>query len=143
MSKSQLLVVIQFTCIAWFLYRGGIFVDDDFFLVIELAGIALGVWAILAMRIAQLSIFPEPKSNGELRESGPYRWVRHPMYTAVLLTCLALALESGGMLDLLFYAVLIVNQWVKLRYEESLLLDRFEGYAAYMQRTKALIPFFI
>jgi protein-S-isoprenylcysteine O-methyltransferase Ste14 len=143
MSKSQILVLVQFSCIAFFVYRGGVFVHHPMLLVIEIIGIMLGVWAIAAMRIEHLSIFPEPKATGALRENGPYRWIRHPMYTAVLLTCLALALESARLLDAVVFAVLFLNQWIKLRYEETLLLNRYDEYAAYMQRTKALIPFVI
>ena len=49
------------------------------------AGGALGLWALAAMPIRQLRVVPETHPRGRLVRSGPYRMIRHPMYSAVLL----------------------------------------------------------
>src|SRR5207244_11690245 len=76
---------------------------------------------------------------------GPYRVVRHPSYTRVLITFigLALAVQSSGAL-LVLLAVFGVSYGYRMRVEERLLLSELgQDYAEYMKRTKRLIPFII
>ena len=67
-----------------------------------LACMALGLWALSANRPGNFNIRPEPKTDGQLVQTGPYRWIRHPMYTAVLLFSIGCAgfvatLLAGGL----------------------------------------------
>lgn len=143
MPKSLVLVLIQFAAITYFLVFDGWLAPFGIWRIVELIGIGVGVWAIAVMNPMKVSIFPEPRNDGELHTSGPYRWVRHPMYTAVLLVCGAIAAGNGSWLDGIVFSILLINQWIKLRHEESLLTLRYDGYAAYMKKTKALIPYFL
>ena len=54
--------------------------------VFLIAGLALALWAFISMRRSNFSVMPEPVSGGELVERGPYRLIRHPMYTCLLYT---------------------------------------------------------
>ena len=143
MKKSSLLVIVQFSCIGYFVLFNGVLPNHLALIFLEGMGVFIGLWAIQVMGMLNLTIFPEPKSTSTLLERGPYRWVRHPMYTAVIAVCLALALDAPSWLDILVLVILIINQWIKLRYEEGLLEQRFETYSSYKQRTKALIPFIL
>jgi len=143
MKKSFLLVIVQFSCIGYFILFNGVLPNHLALIFLEGMGVFIGLWAIQVMGMLNLTIFPEPKSTSTLLERGPYRWVRHPMYTAVIAVCLALALDAPSWLDILVLVILIINQWIKLRYEEGLLEQRFETYSSYKQRTKALIPFIL
>ncbi len=89
------------------------------------------------------SVMPEPTREGELVTRGIYRHVRHPMYLAVLLCGLAACLAYGSALKWGLLALLAGVLIAKIRREERLLLARFEDYAAYRLRTKALIPYLI
>lgn len=104
------------------------------------ASAALGIWAIIANPPGNFNIRPEPKARGRLVTSGPYRWVRHPMYLSVLL----LAAGAGTWLmngpAILLGLGLLVVLVVKARIEETWLLQTFLGYAEYRQRTHRLIP---
>ena len=78
-------------------------------------------------------------------EKGPYRLVRHPSYTGVLITFigLGLAVQSwGALLALLgvFSVSFGYRMWVE---ERTLLSELGEDYASYMKRTKRLIPFIV
>jgi protein-S-isoprenylcysteine O-methyltransferase Ste14 len=78
-------------------------------------------------------------------EKGPYRFVRHPSYTGVLVTFigLGLAVQSWGAL-LLLLVVFGVSFGYRMRVEEQTLLKELgQDYASYMRRTKRLIPFII
>ena len=84
------------------------------------------------------------KQDHDLVDSGPYRYVRHPIYTGLLLAFVGTALKVGDWRGLIAVAIVLVSFWRKLRVEERWLTEQFgPAYVAYMQRTKALIPGFI
>jgi protein-S-isoprenylcysteine O-methyltransferase Ste14 len=106
-------------------------------------GMMVAVAAITVMPSRSFSVMPEPTSEGELVTRGIYRQLRHPMYLAVLLCGLAACLAYASAVKWGLLALLAGVLIAKIRREERLLLARFEGYAAYRLRTKALIPYLI
>jgi len=84
------------------------------------------------------------KKGHELVEAGPYRFVRHPIYTGILLMCLASAIAAGQLRSWLGFLLLCAGLWIKLKQEESLLLRHFpDEYPSYRSRVKALVPFLL
>lgn len=82
------------------------------------------------------------KQGHELVRSGPYRFVRHPIYTGLLVMCLGTALEMGRLRGWLALPLMATAFCIKLRQEERLLLRHFPvEYPRYQQQVKALIPF--
>lgn len=138
--RSYLLVFIQFAAILAILVTGPVWANATGLRLLELAGIALGGWALIAMQLANLHILPDVRPNAQLVQRGPYRFIRHPMYSALLLTTLALVLDSVSWLRLSVWLVLLVDLLVKLHYEERLLAAHYSGYATYQQQTKRLLP---
>lgn len=104
-------------------------------------GLALMVWSLKTMRLSNLNIMPDLREKSVLVTSGPYRWIRHPMYSAVLLMTLMLVLTDLTGVRCLYWIVLLLDLGLKFRYEESLLLKKHPEYAIYRKRTKMLIPF--
>ncbi len=81
------------------------------------------------------------KHGQELIDSGPYRFVRHPIYSGFLLLFLGDAVMVGDWRGLVAVAIVFVSFWRKLLLEEKWLAQHFgEAYRAYQQRTKALVP---
>ena len=79
--------------------------------------------------------------NHQLIQSGPYRLVRHPIYTAMLGMFVGTAMVSGGLYALLGVVLAAVAYWRKVRIEEHYLHQAFgEEYAEYSRITPALIP---
>lgn len=105
------------------------------------AGLVIAIWArvILGRNWSGSITF---KEDHELIERGPYRFVRHPIYTGLFFMALGTAIVRGT-LDAFLGVILffVIHVW-KLRREEALLTEHFsDSYPAYRTRTKALIPF--
>lgn len=139
-KTSYLLVVIQFACLLYFALTGFI-CKSLILLVLEVSAVLLGAWAIVVMRFSNLTVMPEPKSTSKLLKRGPYAIIRHPMYTSILLICLCLLIDQFSFLRLAVFLLLVVNQVIKLNYEESLLLQQFDDYKNYRKSTWKIIPF--
>jgi len=102
--------------------------------------IALGIWALVSMGSNTFSVLPQPVADGTLCERGPYRWIAHPMYTAVILLCLAMVIIDSSIYRWVAFVLLTTVLIAKLLFEESLLVKRFSGYAAYRETRHRLIP---
>lgn len=107
-------------------------------LVLGLAIVAVGA---LALGRA-LTASPVPNESGSLRTGGPYRFVRHPIYTGVLLIVVAVAARSGNWVTVAVALVTVEFFWIKARWEERRLADRYPGYGEYAARTPRFVPGF-
>jgi protein-S-isoprenylcysteine O-methyltransferase Ste14 len=82
------------------------------------------------------------KRNHELITTGIYRYMRHPIYTGVLLMFLATALLVGTIGAVIGFFILFFTFWFKLKQEEELLIRHFtDKYLEYKRRVKSLIPY--
>ncbi len=135
------LVAVQFASLAALLLTGPWLAHHWFWRVLELTGLALGIWAIAAMRLGNFNITPTTVAGGRFVGAGPYRFIRHPMYASLLLTTLPLLADHFTLLRLLFWLLLLVDLILKLLYEEQRLLDHYPEYRSYRQTTRRLIPF--
>lgn len=138
--KSLFFVVIQLACMGVLLLTGPLVARSLPLLLMQGVGVVLGVWAVWVMRRSRLSVLPEVAPGSVLIREGPYRRVRHPMYTAVLLVLLALVLDQPAGWRVGVWLVLLLTLVCKLHYEETLLADRFDEYPAYRQATWRLVP---
>jgi len=104
------------------------------------AGAALGLWAVACNRPGNFNIRPLPRPGGELVRHGPYRWIRHPMYSALLLAGLAAAWLAGSLwawAALLALAAVLV---LKAGVEERAMVEHHPGYADYQRKSHRFIP---
>jgi protein-S-isoprenylcysteine O-methyltransferase Ste14 len=84
------------------------------------------------------------KSDHELIRSGPYRFVRHPIYSGMLLAMAGTSVARGEWRGLLAVLILFVTLWWKLQHEERWMGETFgDDYAKYRSEVSALIPFVI
>jgi protein-S-isoprenylcysteine O-methyltransferase Ste14 len=106
---------------------------------LALAAIVGGL-ALLAMG-ADTRVHPVPDAQTPLRVSGIYAWIRHPMYAAVLLATLGVALSSGRVLSLLAFLALVAVLHVKAGFEDRMLQEKFGWqFSVYASRVPALVP---
>jgi len=81
------------------------------------------------------------KAGHELIRTGPYRLVRHPIYTGMLLAFVGTAAARGDLRGLVALALVVLSFLLKLRIEERFMAKQFPlEYPGYKQRTPALIP---
>jgi protein-S-isoprenylcysteine O-methyltransferase Ste14 len=106
------------------------------------AGITFAIWARSHLG-RNWSPTPSLKAEHELITSGPYRLVRHPIYTGILLALLGNTLVFGARW-LIFVLVFVAIVARRVTHEERLMMQQFpEQYPEYRKRTKAIIPFVV
>src|SRR5712692_2414047 len=109
-----------------------------------LLGVLVRQWAIAVLgRFFSLNV--QVVEDHHVVDKGPYRLIRHPSYTGLLITFIgiSLAVQSLGAL-LVLLVVFIASFGYRMRVEERALLSELgEAYASYMKRTKRLIPYLI
>lgn len=134
--------LLRFHWVNGFLWRRTLFtgiVAD----VIALAGLVIMLWARVILG-RNWSADVALKEGHELVTSGPYRWVRHPIYSGLLLMALGWAVWRGRYTGFWGLAVLLPLFWIKARAEEQLMTQHFgDAYRSYKARVKALIPYVI
>lgn len=139
-TKSIVLVIAQFTVIGAILLTGPLLARHPVWLVVEVAGAGLAAWAVAAMRSSRLRVVPEVGAGSRLVTSGPYRMVRHPMYSSSLLALLGLVADHPTAWRIVLWIALLAVLAVKLRYEEQCLRAHFPEYEGYARRTSRLVP---
>lgn len=137
--RSVLFVIIQFAMIfAIAIYAGiwgGVLTN-----MLTILAVFLGVWAVATMQYS-VNVLPDVRRHQKLYTGGPYRTMRHPMYTSILLATLAWLQNRPDAIALALWLVLLVDLLLKLRYEERMLTLKFPEYKTYAARTKRLLPF--
>jgi protein-S-isoprenylcysteine O-methyltransferase Ste14 len=109
--------------------------------ILCIAGLAFCVWARATLG-RNWSGTITLKEGHELIERGPYRLVRHPIYTGMLAMLLATAIRFGHLGGIAAVILAFASFWIKLSEEEKLMLQQFpDQYGSYQQRVKRLIPF--
>jgi protein-S-isoprenylcysteine O-methyltransferase Ste14 len=104
-------------------------------------GLAIRVWAIAALgRAFRTTVEVDP--GQAVVSTGPYRWVRHPSYSGLLLIVIGCGLAAGNWLALTVCAVLPLPALLWRIHVEEAELTRVLGdrYRAYCAQTKRLIP---
>lgn len=106
-------------------------------------GVALACWSRYLLGRNWSSVV-QIKQDHELIEAGPYRYIRHPIYTGILLAFIGSALKVGDVRSIFAVLIVFISFWRKLKMEERMLGETFgNAYAVYKARTKALIPYIV
>ena len=140
-TLSHFLVGLQFSAIAIIAWP---FIDQAdgrlLWLLISLSGVFVGLYTLVHNRFGNFGIYPEPIDNACLITSGPYRWIRHPMYASLLLFMLGIALYRDAWPNYVGMLLLVMAILGKMRREEDHLHLKFDNYSDYVKRTRRLIP---
>ena len=105
-----------------------------------LASMVLGLWALSANQPGNFNIHPAPTRHGHLVTSGPYRWVRHPMYSAVLLLAAGASTWLMSLAGAVLWLALLGELVAKAHMEERWLVQRYPHYTHYQRGSWRLLP---
>lgn len=139
---SKLALLLVGVTLLYLLITGNLLSRSPLIIVIQLSAIALSVWARRSFPQDQFSIQAEPK-EGQLMLKGPYRFIRHPMYTSVLLLIWSGILGHISPINLVTGAIITVVVVIRIVVEEQLLRASYPDYSEYSRMTKRVIPLII
>jgi len=108
--------------------------------ILTFGGAALAISGALKHG-AGLTALPYPREGGTALYTGPYRIVRHPIYSGAVFVAFGWALLRHGWLTLGAAALLFALFDAKARREERWLVEKFPSYAGYQRRVRKLVPF--
>ncbi len=112
-------------------------------ILLTITGLSFSGWARYHLG-AYWSSMVEIKVGHQLIRTGPYRFVRNPMYTGILVAFVGAALAIGELLAFVALGIGIVSILVKIKAEEEILTEKFgEEYLTYKREVRALIPFIV
>jgi len=100
------------------------------------------IWWVQEALGSNFSTTLHVRSEHTLVTQGPYRWVRHPMYTVLYMVLLAVFLLTGNwLISGVFLVSMTMIVLFRLGNEEAVMLEKFgEDYRRYMQRTGRFLP---
>lgn len=134
-------VILQFASIALQLSDfSGHWPGFGLWVILFLLGMALLFWTLSVHKLGQFSIRPVPKDGIHLVLSGPYRWIRHPMYASSLLVMGSFLMGHISLLAVLGFIGLLLALLHKMKIEERFLSQTFPNYQDYVKTSSRLIP---
>jgi len=139
---SSFALLILIIAILYLLISGSLLSPSPFIIAGQLLAIALGIWARRSFLGGRFSIHAEPVER-PLLSIGPYRFIRHPMYTAALLLLWSSIPGHFSLINAVIGLIVTVNIAVRIVTEERLLRARYPDYAEYAHKTRRIIPFII
>ncbi|HCS79015.1 TPA: hypothetical protein DIV55_04715 [Patescibacteria group bacterium] len=141
-SDSILVVLLQISTIGFIIISGPGLPVNPVFYVPLLAAIGLIAWAVWELYQNSLfSLKAKVRKGARLVTTGPYQYIRNPMYTGYLLFALSLVLDYFSWFRLMLWLILASTIFLQVSVEEQSLHEHFPDYAKYKRKTKSLFPF--
>jgi protein-S-isoprenylcysteine O-methyltransferase Ste14 len=107
---------------------------------IQIFSVLLMIWARITFGIRSFHATANPTEGG-LVTTGPYRFLRHPIYASIFYFISAGTLSHISVLNMILEAAAIAGILVRIFTEENLLIKRYPEYINYSSKTKRIIPF--
>ncbi|MFA9213657.1 MAG: isoprenylcysteine carboxylmethyltransferase family protein [Candidatus Methylacidiphilales bacterium] len=111
------------------------------FLGLSVLGFLVIILAIIQLD-KNLTPFPSPKKNGNLINNGLYKFVRHPIYTGIIICTITFGVYNQNIWRIGIGVVLWILFYFKSIYEEKMLCQKFNQYIDYKNNTGRFFPFF-
>ena len=122
------------------LVRGAFFSSQPVAITAEVAAVALMVWARLTFGQRSFRASADPATGG-LVTTGPYRYIRHPIYTAACLFGWTGILANWSPINALLGVLLLAGAVARMLCEERLIIEHYPEYRAYAQATRRMVPY--
>lgn len=106
---------------------------------IQVLAVGLMLWGRFTFGLRSFHATASPTAGG-IVTTGPYRFIRHPLYTSICLFAWPAVLANLSPVTVLLGAVMTCGALLRMRCEEVLLVRRYPEYAEYSAHTKRMIP---
>ena len=139
--NSRFLVGVQFLAIAIIMIpKASIMITSLWWILLIVASFT-ALWIFRHNQVGNFNVVPEIRENAKLIITGPYRFVRHPMYSSLILFMLGVVLYHFNWINVLALSIMIVAVALKALKEERLWSHHDTEYLSYKAKTKMIIPF--
>jgi|SRR5689334_5484123 len=139
-ALSIVALLLMVVCLAGLVSAHALFSRSPITIIIQLGAALLMLWARLTFGIRSFHGAATPTEGG-LVTTGPYRYIRHPIYTSIVLFVWAGAMANRSLAVVAMAALATVGALVRMLCEEQLLVQRYPEYASYAQVTNRVIPY--
>ena len=140
--RANILVALQFSLLGGLLLASHFSSNTTYYpatTFFMFFGLATLVFAFIALR-PSLRVSPIPRKDAPLIVLGIYKYVRHPMYLALLSIGLALAVNASNVIGWFLYLALIIVLNIKASFEDSLLRELHPEAVHYQMHTSKILP---
>jgi protein-S-isoprenylcysteine O-methyltransferase Ste14 len=124
------------------LTRGTLVAGNAILIGVQGAAVLLMIWARLTFGRRSFHAAATPTEGG-LITSGPYKFIRHPIYAAILYFIWAGVITHLSIVDIVLVFIGTLGVAIRVYAEERLIIVRYPEYAEYAKRTKRVIPFLL
>lgn len=142
--RDLFFVAIQGILFLAFLWQGSWTIALPKFIALLALAIGISGIPILLISLLQLnrnlSPFPTPKKGSELITTGLYKYIRHPIYTGIILIAFGFAIYTVSIFRFIIAVALLILFYFKSTYEEDLLAERYADYLGFKENRGRFFP---
>lgn len=139
-NASGLFFALMVAGLAGLILMESVFSRSPVVIALQGAAAALMIWARLTFGRRSFHATADPTA-GDLVTNGPYRFIRHPIYTAVCVFVLAGVAAHPSIAAYALAGLVVIGAIGRILAEEPLLRAMYPAYADYSNRTSRMIPF--
>jgi protein-S-isoprenylcysteine O-methyltransferase Ste14 len=118
----------------------GLFSFSPVVIVLQAGAVLFMIWARITFKSRSFHLSATPTEGG-LVTTGPYKYVRHPIYASALLFICAGAVSNWSVENVLLGCLVFAGAYTRILCEEHLVRSRYPEYQQYAEKTKRLIPY--
>jgi len=133
------MIVLAIVCLV---LRDSLLANGYVSVSVQLMAVLLMVWARITFGRRSFHIGANPTEGG-LVTTGPYKFIRHPIYASVLYFLWAGVFSHISFVNFVFGVISIAGVFMRILTEEHLLMLQYPEYSEYAARTKRIVPFFM
>jgi protein-S-isoprenylcysteine O-methyltransferase Ste14 len=137
---SVLAFILMVLGVAWLVLQREVLARSAAAAVVQIAAVVLMIAARITFGRRSFHAAANPTEGGVVT-TGPYRWLRHPIYAAILYFVWATALDHHTWQAIAAASIITAGAILRMIAEEKLLNEKYAEYAAYCARTRRVIPF--
>jgi len=137
---SMLGVVVMIGALIGLYKIGVLFTAQPIAIALQLMAIGLMVWARITFGRRSFHAAANPTAGG-LVTTGPYRFIRHPIYTAACLFGWASIVVHWSLVSIAFGILLLLGALMRMLCEEQLVKQKYPEYVEYARVTKRMVPY--